>query len=222
MIYRILLSLILLCNCISSSAQYERAAQWEEKIEELREKNRTEGIKQGCVLFIGSSTFTRWGDTQQYFPNSIVVNRAFGGSMLCDQIYFFDQVIKPFNPAQVVIYAGDNDLNDTPTTPEEFMEDVICMSRLIHYHYPKARILYMSVKPCPARVHSFEKYKQANRLIKEYAGRYDYIDFANIWDLFINEKGNLIKEYFVADNIHITKDAYMLLKGVIEDKLITK
>lgn len=85
---RIILFCILLYHCFSLSAQYERAVQWEEKIQELRDKNRKEGIKQGCVLFIGSSTFTRWGDAQKYFPNSVVVNRAFGGSMMCDQIYF--------------------------------------------------------------------------------------------------------------------------------------
>lgn len=83
---RTILFLVILCHCTWLSAQYERAAQWEEKISELKEKNVKEGISQGCVLFIGSSTFTRWKDTQKYFPNSVVVNRAFGGSMMCDQI----------------------------------------------------------------------------------------------------------------------------------------
>ena len=92
---KIVLLYILFCHCVLASAQYERAERWEEKIQELRDKNSKEGIRQGCVLFIGSSTFTRWGDTQKYFPNSVVVNRAFGGSMMCDQIYFFDEVVKP-------------------------------------------------------------------------------------------------------------------------------
>ncbi len=201
---KIVLLCILSCHCVLASAQYERAAQWEEKIQELRDKNSKEGIQQGCVLFIGSSTFTRWGDTQKYFPNSVVVNRAFGGSMMCDQIYFFDEVVKPFNPRQVVIYEGDNDLNETETTPEQFMEDVICM------------------KPCPARVNSFEKYKKANRLMEEYAALYDYMDYVSVWEKFVDENDCPIMEYFKEDHIHITPEAYLLFKEVMEDKLLKK
>lgn len=219
---RIVVFCILFCQCVLASAQYERAAQWEEKIQELRDKNCKEGIKQGCVLFIGSSTFTRWGDTQKYFPHSEVVNRAFGGSMMCDQIYYFDEVVKPFNPAQVVIYEGDNDLNETATTPEQFMEDVICMSRLIHYHYPKCRILLVSIKPCPARVQSFDKYKKANRLMEEYAALYDFMDYVSVWDKFVDHNDQPIMEYFKEDSIHITPEAYLLFKEVMEDKLVKK
>ena len=151
-----------------------------------------------------------------------VVNRAFGGSMMCDQIYFFDEVVKPFNPRQVVIYEGDNDLNETETTPEQFMEDVICMSRLIHYHYPECRILLVSIKPCPARVNSFEKYKKANRLMEEYAALYDYMDYVSVWEKFVDENDCPIMEYFKEDHIHITPEAYLLFKEVMEDKLLKK
>ena len=219
---KIVLLCILFCHCVLASAQYERAERWEEKIQELRDKNSKEGIKQGCVLFIGSSTFTRWGDTQKYFPNSVVVNRAFGGSMMCDQIYFFDEIVKPFSPRQIVIYEGDNDLNETSTTPVQFMEDVICMSRLIHYHYPKCQILLVSIKPCPARVKSFDKYKEANNLMREYAALYDYIDFVSVWDKFVDKNDRPIMKYFMDDQIHITPDAYLLFKEVMEDKLLKK
>lgn len=217
-----ILFIILLFCPLFISAQYQRAEMWKDKIAELDDKNKKEGISRECVLLIGSSTFTRWGDAPSFFPESKVVNRAFGGSMLCDQIYFFDQVVKPFQPKQVVIYAGDNDLNDTPTTPEQFMEDVVCITRLIHYHFPDARIMLMSIKPCPSRTHSFKKYKKANQLMAKYAGLYDYIDYVNIWDPFFDKKGKLIKEYFTDDNIHITKDSYRFLKDAMYNKILKK
>lgn len=217
-----LLFYILLCHCAWISAQYDRVAQWEEKIQELQEKNRKEGIKQGCVLFIGSSTFTRWNDTQKYFPDSEVVNRAFGGSMMCDQIYYFDKVVKPFNPKQIVIYEGDNDLNETTTTPLQFMEDVVCMSRLIHYHYPQCRILLVSIKPCPARIKSFAKYKEANHLMEKYASLYDYIDYVDVWNRLVDKEGVPIAKYYMKDQIHITPEAYLFFKEAMEDKLLKK
>lgn len=217
-----LLVCIWLCHCLCIAAQYERAAQWEEKIQELRDKNLKEGIKQGCVLLIGSFTFTRWGDAQDYFPNSVVVNRAFGGSMMCDQIYFFDQVVKPFNPRQIVIYEGDNDLNEPEATPQRFMEDVVCMTRLIHYHFPKCRIMLVSIKPCPSRVQSIAKYKEANCLMEKYAALYESIDYVSVWDEFVDKDERPIEKYFMDDQIHITPEAYQIFRTAMEDKLLKK
>ncbi len=201
-------------------AQYQRVKMWEDKIAELNKKNQEEGILKDCVLLIGSSTFTRWDNAGEYFPESKIANRAFGGSKLCDQIYFFDQIIKPFNPKQVVIYAGDNDLNETSTTPEQFMEDVVCITRLIHYNFPDTKIMFLSIKPSPARTLSFKNYKKANRLMERYCALYEYVDYVNIWSRFFNTKGNLIKEYFTEDGIHITNESYSLLKKAMHDKII--
>lgn len=100
------------------------------------------------------------------------------------------------------------------------MEDVICMSRLIHYHYPKCKILLVSIKPCPARVQSFDKYKKANLLMEKYAVLYDYIDFVSVWNKFVDENDRPIMKYFMDDQIHITPEAYLLFKEVMEDKLL--
>jgi len=45
------------------------------------------------ILFIGSSSFTKWVDVKNYFPGYTILNRAFGGSSLPDVIYFAEEVI---------------------------------------------------------------------------------------------------------------------------------
>ena len=36
------------------------------------------------ILFVGSSSFTKWTDVQNYFPDHPIINRGFGGSTLLD------------------------------------------------------------------------------------------------------------------------------------------
>ena len=62
------------------------------------------------ILFVGSSSFTKWTDVQNYFPNYPIINRGFGGSTLLDVMMYADQVILPYAPKQIVIYCGENDL----------------------------------------------------------------------------------------------------------------
>src|SRR5450432_3914149 len=68
-----------------------------------------------AILFVGSSSFTKWTDVQDYFPGYTIINRGFGGSTLPDVIRYADDVIFPYQPKQIVIYCGENDLASSDT-----------------------------------------------------------------------------------------------------------
>src|SRR3954447_2014149 len=68
-----------------------------------------------AILFVGSSSFTKWQDVQSYFPGYTIINRGFGGSVLPDVIRYANEIIIPYHPRQVVVYCGDNDLASSDT-----------------------------------------------------------------------------------------------------------
>ncbi len=68
-----------------------------------------------AILFVGSSSFTNWKDVQNYFPHFTIVNRGFGGSSISDVIRYADDIIFPYQPKQIVIYCGENDLAGADT-----------------------------------------------------------------------------------------------------------
>ncbi len=43
---------------------------------------------QNPILFIGSSSFTKWTNVQEMFPGYTILNRGFGGSSLPDVIRY--------------------------------------------------------------------------------------------------------------------------------------
>ena len=57
------------------------------------------------ILFVGSSSFTKWTDIQDYFPSYPIINRGFGGSSLPDVIHYADDIIFPYQPKQIIIYC---------------------------------------------------------------------------------------------------------------------
>src|ERR1044071_633737 len=63
-----------------------------------------------AILFVGSSSFHFWTDVQDYFPGYAIINRGFGGSSLPDVIHYANDIIFPYQPKQIVIYCGENDL----------------------------------------------------------------------------------------------------------------
>ena len=67
------------------------------------------------ILLVGSSSFTLWKNVQQYFPTHPILNRGFGGSTLADEIFYFNKIVKPYSPKQIIIYCGENDFFNNPS-----------------------------------------------------------------------------------------------------------
>lgn len=214
------LTIILLFVVITLNAQYPRASFWTTDMANFAAIDAAGGLQKEVVLFAGSSTFRMWNTLQSDFPESKILNRSFGGSIMTDLIYFFGQVVAPYSPRQVVLYEGDNDLHETAKTTEQFMDDVITMIRMINIYYPNAKILLVSIKPSPSRTATFPKYIEANRLMKAYADKYAHIDYADTWTPMLKQDGTPEAAYFGSDMLHMNASGYVLWKTILEPFLL--
>jgi hypothetical protein len=95
---------------------------WKE-IQEFKKLDQTNGIPKKPILFVGSSSFTYWKDVNDYFPGKTIINRGFGGSRLLDLNNYADDLLDPYNPKQIVIYCGENDIATDNPTPPKFWKD---------------------------------------------------------------------------------------------------
>ena len=55
-------------------------------IKEFQKQDKINPPPSNAILFVGSSSFTKWTDVSNYFPGYTIINRAFGGSILPDVI----------------------------------------------------------------------------------------------------------------------------------------
>jgi len=105
-----------------------------------------------AILFIGSSSFTKWTDVQDYFPGFTIINRGFGGSSLPHLILYANDIIFPYKPRQIVIYCGDNDLAASDTvTAETVYKRFKQLFHLVREKLPRVSIAFVSIKPSPSR-----------------------------------------------------------------------
>src|SRR6185295_814332 len=84
-----------------------------EEIQQFKKNDSAGFPPANAILFLGSSSFTKWTDVQSSFPGYPIINRGFGGSTLPDVIRYANDIIFPYHPRQVVIYCGENDFEET-------------------------------------------------------------------------------------------------------------
>ena len=111
---RNLMLLTLLALCALAGAQQPEDPFYND-IRAFKKQDSIQPPPRHAILFVGSSSFTRWTDVQDYFPKHRIINRGFGGSTLQDVIRYAGDIITAYHPKQVVIYCGENDLAASDT-----------------------------------------------------------------------------------------------------------
>ncbi len=88
-----------------------------------------------------------WKDVADYFPDKTIINRAFGGSRLLNLNYYAEDLLNPYQPKQVVIYCGENDIaHDEKPSAKEVFKRFKQFYKTVRAHYPNANIAYVSIK----------------------------------------------------------------------------
>ena len=177
--------------------------------------------QKNAILFVGSSSFTKWKDVQNYFPGHTIINRGFGGSTLPDVIRYENAVIFPYQPKQIVIYCGENDVaaSDTVTA-------AIVAARFkqlytdIRAQLPLTSIVFISLKPCPSRWQMRDRMMAANTLIKKYLRKKKHTTFISVWNSMLDASGKPMEDIFIEDKLHMNAKGYAIWQKLIAPHLL--
>lgn len=173
-------------------------------------------------MFIGSSSFTKWTDVQDYFPEYKIINRGFGGSTLVDAIRYADDIIYPYNPRQVVIYEGDNDAVGKGVTVDSIYNRFVRLYTLIRAHLPRTIITYVSIKPSPSRERFMPVMDFANWRIRTFLEDKPRSSFVDVYHRMLDDHGLPREEIFLSDRLHMKADGYKIWQQAIRPYLTNK
>jgi lysophospholipase L1-like esterase len=174
-----------------------------------------------AILFVGSSSFTMWKDVQKYFPQFTIVNRGFGGSSLSDVSRYAEDIIFPYQPKQIVIYCGENDIaGDSSVTGKMVYQRFVQLFNQIRDKMPDVPVAFISLKPSPSRWHLKDKMTEANKRIKKMLKKKKATAFINVWDAMLNSDGKPMEDIFLQDKLHMNAKGYAIWQKLIEPYLI--
>jgi len=194
-------------------------------INEVRAFENADAIEKpapGGILFIGSSSFTKWKDVADWFPDKRIINRGFGGSSLPHLIQYFDRIVTPYHPIQVVVYCGENDV---AASNEVTADTVLLRWKLLHAmlrkELPLARISFVSLKPSPVRAAFLPTVLESNRKIREFCNNNRNTEFIDVFSPMLTEKGEFREELFVGDRLHMNEKGYLIWQKAMAPYLMS-
>jgi lysophospholipase L1-like esterase len=193
-------------------------------INEIKAFRRADSIAmppQNAILLIGSSSFTNWKDVAKYFPEHTIINRGFGGSSLPHMTMYAEDIIFKYNPKQIIIYCGENDLTGGPSiTADTIFNRLKKLHQLIRSRYKKVPIAYISMKPSPSREKYLETMQKGNELIKSFMEKQKKSSYIDVYHSMLDANGNILTHIFLSDKLHMNAEGYKIWQGVIAPYLV--
>lgn len=202
------------CGCFLTSCSQSNGRRFQKEINEFKEKDKKSFPPKDAILFVGSSSFTKWTDVQDYFPSYPIINRGFGGSVLNDVIGYANDIIIPYHPRQVVIYCGDNDIADGAKAPD-VLKRFTDLFNIIRTGLPQASVVYISIKPSPSRARLMPVMEEANAAIRKFLSGYPATGYVDVYHPMLTDAGNPKPEIFLGDSLHMNAQGYKIWQQAI-------
>lgn len=191
------------------------------EIQAFKKKDSVQMPPKQAILFVGSSSIRMWKNLQQDFPTHTVINRGFGGSTLPDVIRYADDIIFPYQPKQIVIFCGENDLASSDTIQAITVANRFkTLFNLIRSKMPNVPIVYITAKPSPSREKYMPKILAANVMIKDFLKKKRKAVYVDTYHKMLDENGKPIPGLFLPDMLHMNEKGYAIWTKAVEPHLI--
>lgn len=170
------------------------------------------------VLFVGSSSIRMWESLASDFHDLPVLNRGFGGSRMDDVLRYADRVVFRYRPRTIVLYEGDNDIEDG-RSPARVAGDVAEFLQRVRVTLPLTRVVCLAVKPSPSRWKSIDKVRATNALLEAVVSRDTMATFVDVFTPMLGANGRPRPELFRDDSLHMTAAGYTIWREALAPAL---
>ena len=194
---------------------------FEEGIVAFEEADRIDPPAPGAVLFVGSSSIVYWSSLEADMAPLRVLNRGFGGAQFSHVLHNLDRVVIPYRPRAVVVYAGDNDLDEvTGKDAQRVFDDYQHFVARVREHLPGTRFYFLAIKPSIARWARWPEMSQANAMIEEWSAGDDGLVYLDVATPLLGEDGQPREDFFVFDGLHLSAEGYAAWTRAVRPRLL--
>lgn len=193
---------------------------WDE-VQTIKKFDQQYKVPPHPILFVGSSSIRKWDDLQVAFGNYNVLNRGIGGAVINDIIFYLDDIVFPYEPRQIILYVGENDLPNEKLTADSILNRTKNLFRLIRARLPETPMVYISFKPSPSRDKYQDKAFHSLQLIRDFLKQEKNVKYIDVYSLML-KNGKSRPELFVSDQLHMNAEGYKIWENALKPYLKSK
>ncbi len=202
---------------LTAAASSAQTPKFDAQVARFVAQDALDPVPQNGIVFTGSSSIRRWEALTRDFADYHVIQRGIGGAKFEDIIAYTDDIIVPYNPRAVVVWAGTNDIALGGDDGEAVFNDYKRFVEKVHASLPAAKIYFLGISPTPGRRANRPQEDIANQRIAGFAEtdeRLHYIDLPRAFST-LNPYDDEVFNSMYVDKIHLNRIGYGFWRSVI-------
>jgi lysophospholipase L1-like esterase len=197
------------------------ASYWEGEIADFERRDVSNPPPENAVLFVGGRDVRLWTTLAEDMAPVPVIGRGFGGAQIPHINHYRARIIHPYKPRAIIVMAGDADLADVRgRRPEDLLDDFRTLLLSLRAEGLMAPVIFVSIRPSPAREERWYGAQRANALIADYVSGETGAYFLDVTPAMVDEKGRIREELFRWDGLSLNRNGYQALTAAIRPVLI--
>ena len=193
---------------------------WSRQIGTYKKLDQQHQPPEDVIVFTGSSSIRFWKTLEQDMAPFPVINRGFGGAKIKQVTYYADQIVIPYHPKAIVLFAGTNDLGRfKPKTAQEVFEGYVEFVEAVRAALPQTPIYYIAITPTPSRWKTWPIVQEANQKIKAYTETDPQLHFIDMTNQYLGPDGLPTRDLYRWDRLHPSAKGYALWTSMIKPRL---
>lgn len=187
----------------------------------ISDKKDTYGntMKKENIVFLGDS-IVDWYPIDEIFGNMPIVKSGIAGYKTTDILSRMDEMVYQYNPTQVYLLIGTNDLNMEDMDKDNVVKNIQKIFKEIKKHRKNTKLYYQSIYPVnksapnsSAQNRSNEDIKYVNLKMKEFCDENNIV-YIDMYDELADDDGNYDLEYS-KDGLHPNNLGYARISRVL-------
>jgi lysophospholipase L1-like esterase len=186
---------------------------WPKMVRLYEAQDKKSAPAKGGVLFVGSSSIRMW-PLKDSFPGVPSINRGIGGSRIAHVNQIADKIVFPYEPKVIVFYSGDNDIGGG-AAPGQVLADFQKFVSIVENKLPSTRVVVISIKPTLLLQSSWNKIREANRLIEAFSATDPRVRYVDVATPMLDANGKPRADLLQKDGLHLNMAGYKLWTGIV-------
>ncbi len=197
---------ISLLTAQTANKQIPDPLRFKKEVNAFVQYDKKNSFPEQAILFLGSSSIRKWY-THDAFPEFPILNRGFGGSHLSDVLYYYDDLLKKYDPSVVVFYEGDNDIA-YGKSPQQIFDDYKTFIARFNKDFPHSKLIFISIKPSILRWKKWPLMQQTNQLIRKFNEQHANLFYLDLAKVLLDKDGKPDANLYIKDGLHLNANGY--------------
>ena len=171
-------------------------------------------------LFLGDSYIDTafWYNYDSAFGTLNSANIGVGGTKVDYWINQLASVSALYNPKNIIVHIGVNDIDDGNTTGEYAYGRLEAMLNKYHAEFPEATIYFANICHNMMFTAKWGEYDSFNALVKTFAENNSWVKIVDMASKITAENGSTMR-WYNADGLHYGVDGYALFNKAVKEAL---